>query len=321
MNSVFEIGLNHLGDPARQMRIMEAVAHQGGRCVTVQVIEDSAELTRLQKSAEHLRRFCLPINAHINAARFAVGLGLAVGATVTEPRHIPILQEVGVSFLKILSSDISYAPLLQEAASSGLPVYVSTGAADLKDITAAVEVIQTYPDAQVRLIHTVLVVPTPAEILNLRAIPWLRARFGVPVAYGQHASDRRAILTAAALGAESSFIYVAEEHVDELPDRLNSVLCRDITNLLADIRMVEQMMGAPARRGLQPAEEEVKKSVRRSIVAARRIAAGEKITHGHLAFKRPGTGISPLDIHLVVGRKAERDFAPNEDITSEAELN
>lgn len=321
MNSVFEIGLNHLGDPARQMRIMEAVAHQGGQRVTIQVIEDSAELTRLQKSLEYLRRFCLPIDAQINAARFAVGLGLAVGATVTEPRHIPVLQEAGVTFLKILSSDISYGPLLQEAASSGLPVYLSTGAADLEDITAAVGVIQKHPGAQLRLIHTVLVVPTPSEILNLRAIPWLRAKFGVPVAYGQHSSDLRAVLTAAALGAESSFIYVAEEHVEELPDRLNSVLCRDIANLLEDIRAVEKMMGAPARTSLQPAEAEVKKNVRRSIVAARRIAAGEEITHDDLTFKRPGTGISPLDIRRVVGRKAERDFAPNEDITGGAESN
>jgi sialic acid synthase SpsE len=300
---------------------MEAVAHQGGQRVTVQVIEDSAELTRVQKSLEYLRRFCIPIDAQINAARFAVGLGLAVGATVTEPRHIPILQEAGVTFLKILSSDISYGPLLQEAASSGLPVYLSTGAADLEDITAAVEVIQKHPNAQLRLIHTVLVVPTPAEILNLRAIPWLRAKFGVPVAYGQHASDRQAVLTAAALGAESAFIYVAEEHVDELPDRLNSVRCGDIASLLEDIRLTEEMLGAPARTSLHPAEEEVKKNVRRSIVAARRIAAGEEITHDHLTFKRPGTGISPLDIRRVVGRKAERDFDPNEDITGGLESN
>ena len=132
MNFVFEIGLNHLGDRARQMRMMESVAKQGGQRVTIQVVEDSAELTRVQESIDYLKRYCLSIQDQIAAVRFALELGLQVGATVTEPRHIPILQQAGISFLKILSSDISYAPLLAKAAASGLPVYMSIGAANLK---------------------------------------------------------------------------------------------------------------------------------------------------------------------------------------------
>ena len=167
-----------------------------------------------------------------------------------------------------------------------------------------------------RLIYTVLVVPTPPEMLNLRSIPWLREKFAVPVAYGQHSSDRRAILAAASLGAESAFIYIAEEHVDELPDRLNSVLCRDIASLIEDGRVLEEMLGIPARTSLQPAEEEVKKNVRRSIVAARQIAAGQEITLNDISFKRPGTGLSPLKIGFVVGKRAARDFVPNEDLSA-----
>ncbi len=49
--------------------------------------------------------------------------------------------------------------------------------------------------------------------------------------------------------------------------------------------------------------------MRRSVVAACDIRAGEILTEDHLEFRRPGTGISPNDAGCLLGRAARRDLA------------
>jgi N-acetylneuraminate synthase/N,N'-diacetyllegionaminate synthase len=52
--------------------------------------------------------------------------------------------------------------------------------------------------------------------------------------------------------------------------------------------------------------------MRRSIVARRRIGAGEVIAAEALTLKRPGTGLAPRYWDVIVGRKAPREIAPDE---------
>ncbi|MCH5346599.1 MAG: N-acetylneuraminate synthase, partial [Muribaculaceae bacterium] len=51
---------------------------------------------------------------------------------------------------------------------------------------------------------------------------------------------------------------------------------------------------------------------RRSIVAARAIACGERLDETNLEVKRPGGGLSPMRWDEVVGTLATRDYKPDE---------
>jgi N-acetylneuraminate synthase len=44
------------------------------------------------------------------------------------------------------------------------------------------------------------------------------------------------------------------------------------------------------------------------MVAARRIARGERLTEADVDFKRPGTGINPDELRYVLGRTVLRDI-------------
>ena len=57
------------------------------------------------------------------------------------------------------------------------------------------------------------------------------------------------------------------------------------------------------------AESEAYRYARRSIVTSRDIPAGAAITRYMLTFKRPGTGIYPKFVDVVVGRTAKNDIA------------
>ena len=53
---------------------------------------------------------------------------------------------------------------------------------------------------------------------------------------------------------------------------------------------------------------EKRKEIRRSIVAKCDIKKGKLIEKSDIAFKRPGTGISPVDVDEVIGKVALVDI-------------
>jgi N-acetylneuraminate synthase len=64
-------------------------------------------------------------------------------------------------------------------------------------------------------------------------------------------------------------------------------------------------------------EREARKFARRSIVAATSLSAGTILTSEHLAYKRPGTGISPTDVDLVIGKQLTHNVEEDALITQD----
>ena len=81
--------------------------------------------------------------------------------------------------------------------------------------------------------------------------------------------------------------------------------------MVRGIRTVEQALGGGIKRPTA-SEQANLPVVRKSLVAARPIRAGELFSEANLTAKRPGTGISPMQWDVWIGRPASRDFAADE---------
>jgi N-acetylneuraminate synthase len=241
--------------------------------------------------------------------------------------------------IKIPSGDITCAPLLLQAARLQQKLIVSTGMSTLADIENALAVIAygltqkgeprgradfavAYASAagrqalldNVTLLHCVTQYPAPPQAVNLRAMRTMAATFGLPVGYSDHTLGLDVSLAAVALGATVIEKHFTLDRSMPGPDHLASLEPDELTRLIAGIRTVEQALGSEAK---QPAPQELPNLpiARRSLVAARPIARGEKYTSDMLIAKRPGTGISPLDLWDLVGTSATRDFEVDEIIS------
>ena len=97
----------------------------------------------------------------------------------------------------------------------------------------------------------------------------------------------------------------------EGPDHRASLEPAQLREMVRAVRNIEAAMGDGIK---QPSESEKKniEIVRKSIVAARPIQAGEPFTEENLTTKRPGSGISPMRWKEVTGKTAVRDFAKDE---------
>ena len=217
---------------------------------------------------------------------------------------------------KIASYEISHPHLLRVAGQSGKPLVLSTGASTESDIAWAVETYHNAGGSELCLLQCTAAYPAPLSEMNLRTIPWLKARFGVACGLSDHSRDPLlAPLAAVGLGAT-----VIEKHftLDNRlpgPDHSFAITADELRIMVRHIRDAEKCLGSGIKEVLS-SEEELGAYARRGIQATLPIAAGEVLHEGgNIAVLRPGNqrlGVHPRYLNDIIGKHATRDIAPGE---------
>ena len=189
---------------------------------------------------------------------------------------------------------------------------------ELDEVEKALQVLEEAgtPRSNVALLHCNTQYPTPFEDVNLRAMDALRSQHPGAVGYSDHTVGIEVPVAAVAMGAQ-----IIEKHftLDKSlpgPDHKASLDPTELAAMVSSIRHIEQAMGS-AEKHVSPSERANIEVARKSIVAARDIAAGEEFTEENITVKRPGNGISPMLWDEVLGRKAPRAFVADSLITLE----
>ncbi len=210
---------------------------------------------------------------------------------------------------KISSSDITNFPFIKHMAEFGKPILLSTGASDLTEIREAVDLIKSYGN-KLCLLHCVLNYPTLDENANLGMILDQRRRFPETVpGYSDHTmpGTMETLKIATLLGA-----VVLEKHFTHdkaLPgnDHYHAMDMDDLKYFFTDMDKVFTLIGQFEKKALD-SEAAAIKNARRSLVAKKKIRAGQTIEMDCLTWKRPASGISPKHIEDVLGMKASEDI-------------
>ena len=83
---------------------------------------------------------------------------------------------------------------------------------------------------------------------------------------------------------------------------------KDVGKFKSNIDFLSKISGYKHKQ-LLICESSTRKETRRSIVAKNDIGKGSVISQSDIAFKRPGTGISPADVDDVIGKVANVDIS------------
>ena len=216
-----------------------------------------------------------------------------------------------VDIYKISSSDLSNYPFIKYIADKGKPIYLSVGASYLSEIEEAVRIIQASKCPELCLMHCVLSYPCRNEDANLNIIKTLKKIFpDCRIGYSDHTipDESMSVLTAAyMLGAE-----VIEKHFTldkKLPgnDHYHAGDPNDSRKAVNNFKLIEKALGSD-KKTVFKCEEISRKQARRSLVLTCGKKKGENIYKQDITFKRPGTGIAPKYIDMVIGRKCVRDL-------------
>lgn len=212
---------------------------------------------------------------------------------------------------KISSSDLNNLPFVEYQARKGKPILLSVGASDKEEIDKTIEVIRSVNNQPIVLLHCVLEYPTPFEHANLNRIITLKENYpNLFIGYSDHTKPDQnvdVVKTAYNLGA-----IVVEKHftLDKLlpgNDHYHAMDVSDAKKILEGIDFINTIRGSYKIECLET-EMAARQNARRSIVANCFIQEGTIILKDMLTFKRPGTGIQPSDIDLILGKKAKVDI-------------
>jgi len=250
----------------------------------------------------------LDLDGYHELAKYANSIYVDFIATPFDEEAAQFVAEVSPA-IKIASADITNIPFLKYVAQLGKPILLSTGASNIAEIYEAITEIKNSGNQNIVLLHCTLEYPAPYEDANLNAIRYLKNVFpSYIVGYSDHTppdSNMLVLTVAVLLGAR-----VIEKHftLDKMlsgNDHFHSMDPDDLKRLRKNIELLEKIMGRYIK---QPIEGEAKARLyaRRSIIAIKDLNPNDIITQDVIAIKRPGTGIHPKFLDLIIGKKVRK---------------
>ena len=253
---VAEIGINHNGSVDLACRLIGVAAAAGCNAIkfqkrTVEVVYTAEELAKprespfgdtngaLKRGLEFGREQYEEIDAYCKS------LNICWFASCWDERSVDFIARFDVPCFKIASACLTDDDLLRYTRAAGKPVILSTGMSTLEEIDHAVEVLG---DRDLVLLHACSAYPAYYDELNLRMIPALRERYGVPVGYSGHETGIPSSVAAVVLGACCVERHITIDRALWGSDHAASLEPNGITRLVRDIRLVEQALGDGVKR-------------------------------------------------------------------------
>jgi N-acetylneuraminate synthase/N,N'-diacetyllegionaminate synthase len=327
---VAEATINHNGDLDLARRMIRAAAGAGADAVKFQAYHTeeflaSRDLTytyvsqgrEVTESQYDMFKRCELGRTDFEAIRDECRRqGVLFVCTATDVEAARMLVDIGIAAIKVGSDDVVHHPMLRSLARLGKTLILSTGMADMAEVRRAVAAVEEAGAEEVVLLHCTSMYPTPEDRANILCVQTLQREFDCPVGFSDHTLGLSAAGGAVALGACLVERHFTLDRNMAGPDHAVSVDPPALAALVQTIRTTERNLGS-AQVAPTPEEMEMRRIARRSIVARTAIPRGTVLGRDHFAYKRPGTGIAPMDEAFVLGRRTKREVAEGEPITLE----
>jgi len=326
---IAEAGVNHNGSERMAFELVDAAIAAGADAVKFQTFNAETLVTRIAKKASYqetqtgegsqfamLKELELPATTYRRLADYCVKKDIEFLSTPFDEESANFLIELGCQRLKVASGELTNTPFLYFLATKGLPIILSTGMAELKEVSEAVSVIEAVQGElglaglssdPLTLLHCTSSYPTLLPDVNLRAMQTLASQFGLPVGYSDHTSGIKVAPVARALGAKVFEKHFTLDRKLRGPDHAASLNPSELAEMIRAIRDTESLLGSDEKTPT-PAELEVRSAVRRSVTLARDVNAGTPLSYADLVLMRPGDGIPPNRLEAIVGRCLKQDL-------------
>lgn len=253
---------------------------------------------------EHRAALELSNEEHAILYQYAKAQGLDFIETLCAIGCLDMLDHFQPDKIKVASRDLTNLPLLDALAETEIPLIISTGMADERDIEDALEVITLHHD-DITILHCLSSYPAAYANLNLRSINALKT-YGYPVGYSDHSIGIMAPVAAVALGACMIEKHVTIDRTMRGSDHEGSLERDGLWRMCRDIRHLEDAMGR-AIIEKHPTTDMAQLKLERSLATSADLPAGTIITESDITLLSPGNGYRWRDRHRVIGREVGAD--------------
>jgi N,N'-diacetyllegionaminate synthase len=319
---IAEAGVNHNGDIRLALQLCDAAREAGADAVkfqtwqTDQLMLREAALAEYQKvNAGHFpsqyemsRQLELSYNDFRHLQRYCNQTGIRFLSTPDEEQSLDYLcDELGLELIKVGSGEITNLLYLRQIGRKKRKVILSTGMADLEEVTVAFRILKDAGAEEISLLHCTSNYPTPCNEVNLRAMLTLKEKFGVKVGYSDHTMGTEIPVAAVALGAVIIEKHLTLDRTLPGPDHLASLEPHEFRDMVLAIRHIEVALGNGIKTP-QKSEVLIRPVVQKSLVAKCVIRKGESFSEDNVTAKRAGHGISASRWPEIEGKTAGHHY-------------
>lgn len=321
---IAEAGVNHNGSMELAYRLIDAAKEAGADYVKFQtfipelLVSKKAEKAEYQIKAtgddttqqEMLSQLALSQEQFKLLFRYCTERGIGFLSTAFDNESLKFINDLNLDYHKVPSGEITNLPYLKMIAGFGKKVILSTGMSTLDEVKEALQVLLSggIKREDITALQCTTEYPAPYNEVNLLAMKTMGESLGVSTGFSDHTQGIEIPIASVALGA-----VIVEKHftLDKNlpgPDHKASLEPKELKQMIRSIRNVEMAMGSGTK---MPADSEIKNiaAARRSIHIASDLPTGHILAVEDLIMKRPGTGISPMLIDSVIGKKLRKSMS------------
>lgn len=318
---IAEVAANHNGDMNIAKQLIIQAKDAGCHCVKFQSWTKESLFTKKMYQDPSIGRsfdqYSMSEEKLIQMKVYCDELKIDFACTPFSKKEADFLTDhLHVHFIKLSSTEVNNYDFLTYVGKKGLPIILSTGLSTFAEIEKAVHAIEDTGNKDIAILHCVSLYPPLDELVNLHNLDMLRQFFSYPIGFSDHTIGTAIPLAAVAKGAK-----IIEKHFTlgkNMPgwDHKVSANFEEMKQIVTQSERISKALGS-FQRVLSDEERHNRALFRRSIVAARDIAFGKIIEYADLDTKRPGTGLHPEYMELIVGKTAKRSIAYDELIQKE----
>ena len=314
-NIIAEAGVNHGGKLSIAKQLALAAKEAGADAVKIQTFSasrvaslDAPKASYQLKSTdpnesqfEMLKNLQFPENDYPALLQYCDELGIEFLSTPYNEEDVDFLVSIGVKRIKLASISIAEPHFVKYAASTGLPLILSSGMATMAEIEAALNASYSVGNHDIIVLQCTTNYPSLIEDTNLRSMVSIREGLHTRVGYSDHTQTDTACISAVALGAEVIEKHLTLDKAAAGPDHSCSCDPDEFKTLVSKIREAEICLGSPIK---SPTQSEFLNmpGMRRSLVARCDLPKGKILAESDLTLRRPMNGLRPSLINELIGK-------------------
>ena len=317
---IAELSANHNQDFSQAVRIIEAANEAGADAIKLQTY--TPDTITIQSQQEYFLvgggtlwdgrtlydlygEAYTPWEWQPKLKKIANDLGMDLFSSAFDDTAVDFLEGMGAPAHKVASFELVDIPLIQKMAGTGKPLILSTGMASVEEIEEALAAARQAGAKQIALLKCTSAYPASPAEMNLRTIPDMERRFGVPIGLSDHTMGIAAPVAAVALGACIIEKHLTLSRSTPGPDSAFSLEPHEFKAMVEAVRTAEQALGQ-VYFGLSP-KEQASRRFRRSLFVVQDVKRGELFTAKNVRSIRPAEGLHTRHLQEVLGKRAVRN--------------
>jgi N-acetylneuraminate synthase len=326
---VAELSANHNGKFETAVKIIEEAKRAGADAIKLQTY--TADTITLDCDSEEFQ-ICgglwngktlyqlyqeaqMPWEWHKPLFEHARNHDLTIFSSPFDNTAVDLLEDLNAPAYKIASFEAVDLPLIRYVASTGKPMIISTGMADVEETQEAIDAARTGGCKELAVLHCVSGYPAPASDYNLRTIPDMIQRFGLVTGLSDHTLGNATAVASVALGAAIIEKHFTLNRKGGGPDDSFSLEPADLAALCRGARTAWEALGKVHYKHKSSEEGSVK--FRRSLYFVKSLKAGDVVTPDAVRSVRPGYGMPPKRLDSILGKRLTRDIGANSPVSED----